>query len=202
MPKLERLLQLARLIKERRVVSVEEMRLACGVSDRTIYRYLNVLGRLDLLSPGRERTTASRSGGTRGNSLRATDLELLSFVLAHNPLVGFRYFGRRLDTVKTFLEELIGPLPASSAISITERGGSIKPGGSQAEAVLDAFFQARAVSAKVRLKLKGRRGPGKVYKPRGIEISGPRLSLLVNEPGHSEIIAVDLERVAQAEGVR
>jgi len=200
MAKIERMLRLALLIKERRAVSIEEMCRACGVSDRTIYRYLKALGLVEVLAQNAAETRHLRSPGARSQTVRSTDLEMLSFVLEHNPLAGFRYMDRRLDAVRSLLEDFLGPLPNNAFFSTVENsGGGKTAGGADAEAALATFFQARALSGRVRLRLKGRRGPGKVYRPHGISVAGHRLTLLVAEPGRNRVVALDLDRVAAVE---
>jgi len=48
LPKLERLVKLAQLAREQGTLTVREMSEVCGISQRTVYRYLKTLRRFDL----------------------------------------------------------------------------------------------------------------------------------------------------------
>lgn len=182
------------------MISMDEMRRTCGVSDRTIYRYLNILGRLEVLGEESDEIHMARTSGGRHQSLRATDLEILSFALTNNPLLRFRYMKRRLHAIKAVLENCFGSPPRGGCITLADQSENPEPiGGEAADAALEAFLQARIAASRVRLRMKGRRGRGRIYYPRGLRVAGDNLKLLVVEAGLSKVVAIDLETVALVE---
>ena len=102
MPKLERLLELARMTRNRGVHNIREMSRACGVSQRTIYRYLNTLSAVDVprvLQNGDERVGRAAPEV----SLDADDRCLIRHLLDHNSLVHEPFFVPRLDRLRQAL---------------------------------------------------------------------------------------------------
>jgi len=102
MPKFERILMLARMTRGVRSGTVKEMSRACGVSQRTIFRYLKTLATIDF---DEELQVDHRNAprGYPGREIDDDDRCLLCFALDHNPLVRFEYLANRLARIKTRL---------------------------------------------------------------------------------------------------
>jgi predicted DNA-binding transcriptional regulator AlpA len=113
LPKLERLLKLAQLTREQRAGTVREMSQVCGVSQRTIFRYLNTLSSLNLPDELRAGTRKA-AGESFSRVIDRDDQCLLCFALDHNPLVQYNYLAGRLDEIKRILSG--GRLPGGGVL--------------------------------------------------------------------------------------
>jgi hypothetical protein len=130
--------------------------------------------------------------------LNPVDLELLSFVLGNNYLAQFSSLDRRLRNLREGLEKLLGPLPdIRTTASRGNSSGRVKPSKCISGQALEEFLRARANSSPVRLRLKGRRTPGKMMWPQGLDVEGRCLKLLVTVDGRRRIKAIDSETVAE-----
>ena len=169
MPKLERLITLAKMKQGGKQMTVREMSQACGVSQRTLYRYLNTLTELDPLAE-----LESQSDSTR---LSAEEINLLRYALDHNPLAEYPHFarlfrdvGRKLGFRQNSLNSAevyqFKPVRPSRTIPAVNRW-------------LDRFIKAYVEHCPVKIELQGRRSEIHTMWPCGVLIRGDRVSLLL-----------------------
>ena len=101
--KVERLVKLLDMLGKGEELSVKDMGRACGVSPRTIYRYLDTLNALELRTRLKKGSTG-RFGEDR--VLGRDDFELILFCLGHNTLVQYPYFAERFERIKSVLTKM------------------------------------------------------------------------------------------------
>ena len=199
MPKLERLLKLVRLTRGREVKTVREMSQACGVSQRTIYRYLHTLSRLRLpedLETDRW-SSASRRGQTK---LDPDDWCLLSYVIDHNPLADQAFFSARLAGIRKRLRARLCPAGGYSAGRWLEVVPQKKRSTRMAaKDLLGRYVDACKRARRVKLRLRGRKGAVMVVRPRAIRLSGDRICLVLSDTADETVLQFDLDEIGALE---
>lgn len=201
MPKLERLLKLAQMTREQRAGTVKEMSQACGVSQRTIFRYLNTLSSLNMLDELRVGTRIS-SGESESREIDRDDQCLLCFALDHNPLVQYQYLANRLGRIKRILSG--GRLPGGgvqqgSVIEVeTSPGPTKKTAGDR---ILSAFVAACQSGDCLLVKVRGsdREVP---LQPHAIKIRSKGISLSFRKPSLRQYVAHNLSSITSVRGVK
>ena len=181
MPKVERLMQLIGLLERRQAVSVEEMSRTCGVSQRTIYRYLNTLSRLDMpvTRPGGRRLVG-RDSRTLLSEFDQEDLEVMAYCLGNNPLVEHPVFAERVSHIRQKIVEKKHRLRADE-ISFSETGRTGEDALPTRESeILERFVRAKATGREVIIETSDSTETGRIYTPRVIKIDREGISLLVS----------------------
>ncbi|MBU0984593.1 MAG: HTH domain-containing protein [candidate division Zixibacteria bacterium] len=181
MAKTERLMKLIGLIRNRNVVSVAEMSEACGVSQRTIYRYLNTLTRMDIPLTALEGGGVQMTDETAADSgLTSEDMEILSFCLQNNPLARYDYFAHRLDRI----QDSIG-LSNTPKASLLETGTTTteKTSNERESRLLEQFAVAKAQSHRLTVHTASGGLSNETVIPRSIKIDQSGVRLVVETEG-------------------
>jgi hypothetical protein len=196
MPKVERLVKLARLTREREAVSIREMSEACGVSQRTIYRYLNTLSGLDFNSNLGRLSTSMGEIDREAEGWSREDVCLLCYVLQNNPLTAYPFFRKRLKKLRRTLlaERAKGSLRGSNDLVTFARSGS---GGSDVKTskLLEKFERARKRRSEVELQLTGRRRKPLRLRPLAIKVAGSRVFVEFSVPDQRKRFEIDIRQV-------
>jgi len=195
--KVERIIKLLDLLGRRSEMTIREMSRACGVSTRTIYRYLNTLSSLDL--PSRFGHVLENTSGTdQVLGLERDDFELIVFCLGHNLLVRYPYFAQKFERIKKALLEVADSGPESS-ISILKADTAVQtPISDEHSQYLDSFTQAIQDSKSVRLRTWSEAAPRSV-QPNAIRLGRHGPVLIVEFSGSRIRQDVYLSEVASLE---
>ena len=105
--KSERLMFLITMLKTRRVSSVLQMCASCEVSERTIYRDLGSLSRMNIPVYYDRGYRLAHKVAFPGVDLSIPDLELLCYCLRHHPLTGHAFFARRFRIIERKIRDRI-----------------------------------------------------------------------------------------------
>ena len=196
MPKFERLMKLARLTRESRVGTVREMSRACGVSQRTIYRYLNTLSEATVSEELRReaREVADRK---LTDQLDQDDRCLICWVLDNNPAVDHPFFLRRLAHIK----KLLTTDKESRRKPVRGQWFEILPGRSNPrptghDSRVTDFVSACMKGRRVRVRLRSKRGPALVLRPRNIRFSGREIQLQFLDSRNGAVQRFGLDDIA------
>lgn len=201
MPKLERLLKLAQLTREQRAGTVREMSQVCGVSQRTIFRYLNTLSSLNLPDELRAGTRKA-AGESFSRVIDRDDQCLLCFALDHNPLVQYNYLAGRLDEIKRILSG--GRLPGGGVLkgSVIEVESSPGPRKKTAEdRILSTFMIACQSGDNLVVRVRGSEREA-TLQPRAIKIQSKGIRLSFRAPLRRQFVTHDLSNVVTARVVK
>jgi hypothetical protein len=195
MPKLERLLELARMTRNRGVRNIREMSRTCGVSQRTIYRYLNTLSAVDVprvLQNGDER--AGRAAPAAG--LDADDRCLIRHLLDHNPLVHESYFVPRLDR----LRQLLAPSPSSAGRRLRGRVLEVSLARSsrrqsRGDGRLEMFTRACLRGWNLSVVTRTGRGLAVTLRPEAVRLSDQAIQFRFRNLATGRMIRLDLDDI-------
>jgi predicted DNA-binding transcriptional regulator AlpA len=201
LPKLERLLKLAQMTCEQRAGTVREMSQACGVSQRTIFRYLNTLSSLNVPDELRVGKRMS-SGESESREIDRDDQCLLCFALDHNPLVQYQYLASRLGRIKRILSG--GRLPGGGILqgSVIEVETSPRPRKKTAgDRILSAFMAACQSGDYLLVKVRGSDREA-TLRPHAIKIQSTGISLSFRGPSRRQYVAHNLSSITSVRGVR
>jgi len=198
-PKLERLVKLVRLTRGREVKTVREMSQACGVSQRTIYRYLDTLSRLRL--PEELETDRWASASRRGQTkLDPDDWCLLSYVIDHNVLADQAFFSARLAGIRKRLRPRLCPAGGYQTGRwlevVPQKKKSTRTAGKD---LLGRYVDACKSSRRVRLRLRGRKGAVMVVRPRAIRLTSDRICLVLSDVKDETVLQFDLDEIGALE---
>ncbi len=198
MAKVERLMQLVSLIRNRQVVSVRDMADACGVSQRTIYRYLNTLSKLDMPSYPSDSGGAGGTGAGITNGCDIDDKEIVAYCLAHNPLMKYPFFVERLGRISKKIDEEQRGQPGDRRASFFQAEPATDDGGNTSESDnLERFSRARVNSQLVVIKTADALNERRVYRPRAIKIDSHGVGLVVSEAASESTEVVSLAEVLE-----
>ncbi len=199
MTKAERLMYLISLMRNRRVMAVGEMSGLTGVSQRTIYRDMASLSRMNVPVYYDNGYRLARDTGVPLMGLGDDDIELVSFCLRNNVLTEFPYFARRFRVIEQKLSE-----------KLRKRGGA-EPGhvlmldkttelpcATLEGRILERFLRAIFENRRVMMVAKGGRSIPDIFIPVAIRISrqGYFLSITANaDVPPSEIAVAELSDI-------
>lgn len=105
MTRSERLMYLVQMLKAKRRVSVEQLSSACQVSQRTIYRDMATLSKMNIPVYYDNGYRLARDTGFPLMELGIEDLELICYCLRNNPLAEFPFFARRFRLIERKVTE-------------------------------------------------------------------------------------------------
>lgn len=196
MPKLERLIALARLKQGGEQMSVRELSQMCGVSQRTLYRYLNTLAELGPL-PELAAQPDRRDGRPDSSGWTGDEANLLRYALDNNPLVGYPHFARRFRKLSRKLG-LGRSRPAGSEVyQFKPIRLAIAP--SAGDGRLDRFGKACAEQRQVKIQFRGRGGRALTMWPRGILVKGDLVSIAVATTEQGRLQELQLDQIHKIE---
>ncbi|PWB76465.1 hypothetical protein C3F09_00410, partial [candidate division GN15 bacterium] len=98
---------LINMLRTRRVLSVPQMSASCEVTERTIYRDLGSLSRMNIPVYYDKGYRLAREIAFPWIELGGEDLELLCFCLHFNPLTSHAFFARRFRMIERKVRERI-----------------------------------------------------------------------------------------------
>jgi hypothetical protein len=176
MQKLERLIELARLKQGGEEMTVREMSQVCGVSQRTLYRYLKTLSRIDPLA-GLAPQPDSRKREARKRVLSGDEANLLRYALENNPLAGYPHFVGRFRTMGRKLG--LGRSRAARGEVYQFKPVIRTQVAPAADSMLDRFGKACVERRPVMIQTRGRTGRSQTVWPRGILVKSDLVCILV-----------------------
>jgi len=198
MAKVERLAQLSSLIKKREAISVKEMSRACGVSQRTIYRYLKTLSKLGAADQGMDGGVFSSNRDETWTALDAGDLDLIDFCLRHNSLTKYPFFMERLSKVRRKVREWRRQADREASYFALVEDEFDEARETRQNEVLERFTRAKLDLRKVAVTVRGSDNRPRAMIPVAVKISRAGVSLTVCErPGDdpTEIKLSDITRL-------
>ena len=107
MTKSERLMFLINMLRTRRALSIPQMCASCEVSERTIYRDLCSLSRMNIPVYYDKEYRLAHRVAFPDIDLSLQDLELLCYCLRHHPLTEHAFFARRFRLIERKIRERI-----------------------------------------------------------------------------------------------
>jgi len=184
MAKIERLMQVSSLIKKREAVSVKELSRACGVSQRTIYRYLNTLSKLGTVNFGLEAGVVDYRRDDSWSGLSRSEMDIIDFCLRHNPLTRFPFFVERLSRLRRKVREGRIRMSGETSYFVLAEDEKETIGDSGESDVLEQFIRAKADARKVVITFRESHDPPLVLIPRAVKIGRSGIALVVSHrPG-------------------
>jgi len=194
MSRLGRLLKLAEMSREHRAGTVKEMSRLCGVSQRTIFRYLKTLSKLNL--PKELRTGTQKSCGcAKAGALDPDERCLLSFVLDHNPLIRNEYLARRLERIKAKLGDKITAENRALRRNLIEVDACPEVRKETSEdSITSVFASACKSNSRLLVKVRGK-ATELALVPHSIIIQNNGIRLLFSVPSRGEQVTYDLSSV-------
>ncbi len=206
MAKVERLMQLSNLIKKREAISVKEMSRACGVSQRTIYRYLNTLSKLGSPDYGFDGGVLEDRRDDIWSGLDASDLDMIDYILRHNPLTRFPFFMERLSKVRRRVQDGRRHLDKGSSCFVLAEDEFDEAREMGQNDVLERFTRAKLDARKVAITVRGSDSRPRNLIPVAVKISRAGVALMVSDhlgDTPTEISLTDISRlVVSAEAVK
>ena len=173
----------------------------CGVSQRTIFRYLNTLSSLNLP----EKLQAGTRKATDAPLSRAIDRDdecLLCFALDHNPLVQYEYLAHRLDQIKRILS---GGRLARGGVhrgSVIEVKTSSRPRKKTAgDRIMSTFVAACRSGDHLLVKIRGSERES-TLQPRVIKIQSKGIRLSFRARSRRQYVMYDLSSIASVRAVK
>lgn len=179
MTKTERLWSLVSYIRENRAVSVTEMADHFKVSQRTIYRDLNTLSRMNVPIYFEDGFRLDSTYNVNCADLSADEMELIMFCLDHNPLVGEPYFDERFAAIKDLLKRVRkGPEHVEVERLIVGDGQARAASHPDGREALKTFFEAVLKRHKIRVNVLHSWQEG-LYIPLSLNVRSDGIRLVV-----------------------
>lgn len=174
---------------------------ACGVSQRTIFRYLNTLSSLNM--PEELRVGKPILPGESGSrEIDRDDQCLLCYALDHNPLVQYQYLASRLDRIKRIL--CGGRLPGGGVLQGSVIEVETSPGPRKKTAgdrILSTFVRACQSGDHLIVKVQGS-DRETILLPHAIKIQSKGISLNFRVPSRRRYVAHNLSSITSVRLVR
>jgi hypothetical protein len=196
MAKLERLLELARMARDRRVKNVREMSRVCGVSQRTIYRYLNTLAEVDVPNDLLMKPEQGK-GGQPSEALDADDRCLIRYSLDHNPLVMRAFFANRFERLRRLLA------PVANRTGRRLRGRSLEVGlprqssnANSEDKLLAAFERALVLKKSVKVMTHQSENRSLVLRPDIIKLTNGAIDLRFKDSASGKLVRISLDEIS------
>ncbi len=209
----ERLIQLINLLKDRPVVTVREMSQVCGVSDRTIYRDLRTLKRMNIPTYYDGGYRLDRDRDFPLADLGTNELELIRYSLRNNPLVNYIFFRDKFNLIEKKIQDRARGKPGqdNKNLFLLEKLDD-KVASVAGSDILNRFTRAIVTNHKVMIRLKGIDPTWRLFLPIAIKVtrSGPFL-IVTSEPNESPVevavreiadLAVSKERKGKSRATR
>jgi hypothetical protein len=195
MAKLERLVRLARLRRLGKPMTVRKLSEACRVSERTIYRYLNTLGDLDVESSFRKPPRGKLAAQLARLELTVDDLELAEYAFRECSVWRYPSLRRRLrklSQVVAIAVDQTGVGPGTRLLRRKQHFGPARPVAG--ERVVEKFLKAAGEGRLVDVCATG--SPAKVrLRPAQVVIDGGEVILQLVDPANDKSILIRGEEV-------
>ena len=147
-------MNLINLIKSREVVTVQDMSREFGISQRTVYRDLNTLSKMNIPVYYENGYRLGQDPLFGNNGFNNEEKEMLRYSLRQNPLVTDPYLGGKLkDIEKKIFDAGQNGSPESESIFLWETEESLLL-PVQKSKILNSFIRAIMDNRKVSLSLK------------------------------------------------
>lgn len=197
MTKAERLIYLVNMIKNRGTVLVKDMAAECGVSDRTIYRDLNSLSRMNIPIYYKNGYRLMRDTDVPFMDLSLEDMELIRYALKKNPLAGNPFFKTRFRMIDQKMRE-------KERAHKNNEDGDFFIFDSQAEPtertpgseILSRFLMAVFERRKIAVRTRGADGPEGVFVPLAVRVRGHEPVLILADSNKSATTEVNVETIS------
>ncbi|HVP07003.1 MAG TPA: HTH domain-containing protein [Candidatus Acidoferrum sp.] len=172
MTKSERLMYLISLMRSRRVMAVPEMSGLTGVSQRTIYRDMASLSRMNVPVYYDNGYRLARDTGVPLMGLGDDDIELVCFCLRNNVLNEFPYFARRFRVIEQKLVEKLRKRACSERGRVLVLDKSTELTAATLESrIIERFLRAIFENRRITLVTKSGRPVPDTFIPIAIRIS-------------------------------
>ena len=162
---------LINMLKTRRVLSVPQMSASCEVTERTIYRDLCSLSRMNIPVYYDKGYRLAHEVAFPCVELGAEDLELLCFCLRFNPLTRHAFFARRFRMIERIVRERIrrqtgNDRQAVCVIDLVEnRSGDHSEDYPHLARFLTAIFESAIISVQLQ-----NNAPARLWHPVALKI--------------------------------
>ncbi len=172
MTKSERLMYLISLMRNRRVMAVAEMSGLTGVSQRTIYRDMASLSRMNVPVYYDNGYRLARDTGVPLMGLGDDDIELVCICLRNNVLTEFPYFARRFRVIEQKLIEKLRKRNCSEPgrVLVLDKSSEI-PSATAESRIIERFLRAIFENRRVSLVARAGRSIPDQFIPVAIRIS-------------------------------
>ncbi|MEE8577240.1 MAG: HTH domain-containing protein, partial [candidate division Zixibacteria bacterium] len=142
MTKSERLLHLIELLRRNQPMSLSELCAACRVSQRTMYRDIQSLSRLNVPVYFKDGYCLRDGTGAIKDELSADDIELIFFSMRNCLLAEYPYFDKKFKAIEQVFQSQLPKTAADSSRLFIGKRNCIEAGNHRHSDVLDRFFQA------------------------------------------------------------
>lgn len=186
------------MIRNRRVVRVVEMSEECAVSERTIYRDIASLARMQFPIYYNNGYRLARDPGLAIADLQTEEFDLICYCLRNNPLAVHQYFLNRMKTIEQKILCRRGRSCRSGIPPLLKFSKDRKVADERSESlVLTPFAQAIVDRRLVDIVMKtGQRRTGLV--PKLIHVGRDRIELVVEQKPGARSISIPLDHVDKA----
>jgi hypothetical protein len=193
MTKAERLIYLVNMIKNRGSVFVRDMAMECGVSDRTIYRDLNSLSRMNIPIYYQNGYRLVRDTSVPFMDLSHDDMELIRYSLRSNPLFTNSFFKTKFRMIeqKILEKEKVGLTAVNKDLFIFDKRveATEKSRGSE---ILSRYLMAIFENRKIKIKTSGDEGFS-TYIPVAIRIEQSKPELVLTDDNRRSTVEMPVE---------
>ena len=198
MTKTERLMNLINMIKKREVVSVQDMSREFGISQRTVYRDLNTLSRMNI-PVYYENGYRLGQNNLFSNSLGGEEKELIRYCLRRNPLASDAFF---LDKFREIEEKILnnsnGSRDSKESIFLWETSDDISVNFHQ-DRVVNSFLKAIFDRNLVTISLKEPGLSGTRFIPVAVKMSRGGSFLIVSDIAGNRLREIGLDDIKSLE---
>ncbi len=196
MTKAERLIYLVNMIKNRGSALVKDMAAECGVSDRTIYRDINSLSRMNIPIYYQNGYRLMRDTDVPFMDLSPEDMELIRYALRNNPLHENPFFKTRFRMIdqKMLEKEKVHKKNGEADFFIfdarTEPAEQTHGAG-----ILSRFLMAVFERRKIAVRAGDGSNPETIFVPLAVRVRDNRPSLILADNDKPSTTEVDVEDI-------
>ena len=195
MSKTERLMTVLGLVRDRGPVSLQTIASECGISPRTVYRYIESLQKLHYPVYFDDGYRMRREVALPATDLSPDEIALIRFCLRNNPFLNDNYFVRQFERIDRKLgRRLDYSGERGSTIFESGRDTFISDGARQADPLLERFTDAIVRRRQVRMTRSSMAGEEQVVTPVSIRLKRGHVELVYREgnSGRTHSIVRDL----------
>jgi len=196
--KSERLMLLINMLKTRRVLSVPQMSASCEVTERTIYRDLCSLSRMNIPVYYDKGYRLAHEVAFPCVELGAEDLELLCFCLRFNPLTKHAFFAHRFRMIERKVRERIRSQTGNDrqAVCVMDMPENRPADHSEDYPHVARFLTAIFESAIISIQLTGSK-PSRLWHPVALKIRNDLPFFLVTASPDDPPVEIAASRVSR-----
>ncbi|MDH4157098.1 MAG: DeoR family transcriptional regulator [candidate division Zixibacteria bacterium] len=196
MTKAERLIYLVNMIKNRGSVLVKDMAAECGVSDRTIYRDLNSLSRMNIPVYYQNGYRLMRDTDVPFMDLSLEDMQLIRYCLRNNPLYGDPFFKGRFRIIDQKMLEKEKAHKKNGEGDFFIFDARTEPmEQKRGTEILSRFLMAVFERRKIAVRAGADNNPETVYVPLAVRVRGNRPILILADNNKLSAVELDVDDI-------